>query len=327
MKQQTFVIVISLLMVFSVVAGNHRKNDVNISQKSTSPLKFTGWSRPANLGPIVNSNANDLGAALSKDELSLYFTSTRAGLGGEDIWVSQRANRKAEWGTPVNLGSVINSGSNDRIRSLSSDGHLLLFQSDRPGGFGGSDIWVSRRRRTNDDFAWEPPVNLGTVINSNMNELGATYLLGNDGQNQQLYFASNRPGGLGGADLYSSEVSSGSFGFSFSSPVNLVELNSVFNETCLSLRSDALEIIFTSTRPDPNNATNSSDLWFSTRRSVFAAWSPPVNLGPTVNADGYLDAHPALSFDAQTLIFTSNRPDGLGGNDLYITTREKRRGD
>jgi len=291
-----------------------------VAQGNRGKSKFADWSKPVNLGSTVNSAGNDLAPALSKDGLSLYFTSTRPGFGGEDIWVSKRDDKRGEWGAPINLGLVVNSSSNDRLRSISSDGRILLFQSDRPGGEGGSDIWASVRKRTHDDFAWGPPVNLGAVINSSMNELGATYLLGNEGRNHKLYFSSNRPGGLGGADLYASEIPSGG---SFGPPVNLTELNSAFNDTCMSISNDGLEIVFSSARSDPNNAANSFDLWVSARDSVFDAWSPPANLGSIVNATGSLDANPALSFDGETLIFTSNRPGGLGGMDLYVTSRKK----
>ena len=196
-----------------------------------------------------------------------------------------------------------------------------MFQSDRGQGEGGSDIWATTRKRIHDDSAWGPPINLGSVINSPMNELGATYLFGNSGINHKLFISSNRPGGLGGADLYSSDIPDGG---SFGVPVNLTELNSASNDTCMSISSDGLEIIFSSNRPDLNNSMSAFDLWVSTRSSIFDAWSVPKNLGSTVNAEGFLDANPALSFDGTTLVFTSTRTNGLGGMDLYISTREKR---
>jgi Tol biopolymer transport system component len=200
----------------------------------------------------------------------------------------------------------------------------MLFQCDRLDGLGGTDIWVSKRSIINDDLAWEQPINLGPVINSNMNELGATYLLGNAGSGNKLYFSSNRTdtGGLGGADLYFSDVQDGGV---FSFPVDLFELNSASNDTCLTLRDDGLEIIFSSNRPDLSNSTNAFDLWSSHRRSAFDSWDTPTNLGSVINADGYLDANPALSADGKTLVFTSNRiVKGASGNmDLYVTTRRK----
>ena len=62
-----------------------------------------------------------------------------------------------------------------------------------------------------------------------------------------------------------------------------------------------------------------NDLWVSTRQTIHDSWSPPVNAGTALNS-GLDDVTPSLSFDGRTLIFASNRP-GLGGNDLYMSTR------
>ena len=318
--------IVITFIVCHLAFGNHVAAQ-DYDKRVSRDKRYSVWSTPVDLGPIVNSTANDLAPALSKDGSTLYFSSTRqkGGFGGEDIWVSRRDRRTGDWGAPINLGPVINSSAMERVRYLSPDGHLLLFQSDRPFGEGGSDIWASTRKRTHDDLAWGRPINLGPVINSPMNELGATYLLGNNGLNHKLFLSSNRPGGVGGADLYSSDIPVGG---SFGVPVNLTELNSPSNETCMTISADGLEIIFTSNRPDLNNSTSAFDLWVSTRSSIFDAWSTPENLGPIVNAEGFLDANPALSFDGTTLIFTSTRPTGnVGGMDLFITTRTKRRDD
>ena len=290
---------------------------------SQNAQKFTGWSTPVNLGPVINSMANDLAASMSRDGRSLYFTSTRSGgFGGEDIWVSRRTSKNDDWGSPVNLGPTINSFALERLRYLSPDGHLLLFQSNRGGGLGGSDLWVSRRNGVDDDFGWATPVNLGPMINSSADEIGVDFLLGNDGRSDHIYFASDRPGGLGSADFYTSEIlSDGSFG----PPVNIVELSSPQHDSCLTFRSDGLEIILTSRRSSPLDQQSSADLWTSTRARVDDVWSTPENLR-TVNAEGYQDCCPSLSFDATTLIFTSSRPGGLGGQDLYITTRQRIKG-
>lgn len=294
------------------------------SEKSANRgTRFGEWSAPVNLGPTINSSADDLSAVISKNGLTLYFSSNRKGSAGEDIWVSKRRNKHAPWGTPVNLGTVVNSASMDRLRSISADGRILLFQSNRPGGVGGNDIWATTRSRPNDDFSWGTPVNLGTIINTNANEIAANYLFDNRSRNRKLFFSSGRSGGIGDADIYVSEIS---LGGSFGQPVNLLELNSQYTESCFFVRDDGLEIIFSSTRSALNNDLNSFDLWSSNRASVYGRWSPPVKLGPTINTAGFRDVNPNLSADWQTMYFTSNRPGGFGGNDIYLTTRRRLRG-
>jgi WD40-like Beta Propeller Repeat len=75
------------------------------AQMAAQP-KFSDWSAPVNLGPLVNSPFNEAGPALSKNGLSLYFHSNRpGGLGGSDIWVSQRNSPGESWGPPINIRS------------------------------------------------------------------------------------------------------------------------------------------------------------------------------------------------------------------------------
>ncbi len=126
--------------------------------------KFSDWSTPENLGPIVNSAFLDQGPFISKDSLSLYFASTRPGsYGDNDFWVSQRASVDAPWEPPQNLGAIINTTARESTPTLSLDGHFLYFASSRPGGFGGLDLYVSRRHDKEDDFGWQTPVNLGSA--------------------------------------------------------------------------------------------------------------------------------------------------------------------
>src|SRR6266511_2888324 len=103
---------------------------------------FSAWSEPVNLGPTINAvGFNDQQAALSKDGLSLYFASARPEGPGDvnfdlNIWVSQRAcaDESCPWGTPVSLGSTVNSSVNDFAPALSRDGHWLFFASGRQAG-------------------------------------------------------------------------------------------------------------------------------------------------------------------------------------------------
>jgi len=286
---------------------------------------YSNWSEPVSLGPVINSAYNDQHPAISKDGLSLYFTSNRpGGYGADDLWVSHRASVDDDWGPPQNLGPVINTAAIEFSPAFSRDGHWLFFHSDRPGGYGGLDIWASYRVDVHDDFAWGPPINLGPGVNSPYDDAGPTLFEDEETGITTLYFTSlNRPGGLGDWDIYASVLGpDGVFG-----PASLVVELSVpgtaatGRDTRTAIRHDGLEIFFTSNRP---GGVGSGDLWVSTRATTLDPWSTPVNVGPPVNTI-YFEGAPALSSDGETLYFYSNRPGGFGANDLYVTTRHKLR--
>ncbi len=282
------------------------------------------WSAAVNLGPAVNSAFSDFAPHPSADGLSLYLTSTRQdSLGGEDLWVSQRASRDDPWDTPRNLGAAINTEFNERSPALSLNGHLLFFATDRPGGSGGFDIWISWRADTSDDLAWEAPVNLGTGINSSATDAGPAFL-GHAGSGRpgewitvaaipQLFMASNRSGGAGGLDIYVATVPGGWFG-----PPRLVaELNSPQADLTPAISGSGLELVLASDRP---GTVGGQDLWVATRKALHRPWSAPQNLGAAVNSTS-LENFPALSADGASLYFTSSRSGGFGGTDLYVATR------
>ena len=111
------------------------------------------WGTPANLGPVVNSSADEQTPTISHDGLTLVFSSERAGGRGPDnLWMSTRPSTKQDWGLPVNLGSLVNSSGPDYECCLSYDGLALLFISERVGGLGGSDAYVTIRSNINDPW-------------------------------------------------------------------------------------------------------------------------------------------------------------------------------
>ena len=149
-----------------------------------------GWAAPANLGCTVNSGDNEASPSLLETEL--YFSSTRAG-GVGDIYVS--AFDGASFGAPV-LAAGLNSAQDDHRPNLRRDGLEIFFDSNRPGGIGGLDLWTSVRTTTADP--WPTPTNLGSGINSSANDLRAS--LSWDGTT--LYFGSFGLGSEGSQDLY-----------------------------------------------------------------------------------------------------------------------------
>jgi hypothetical protein len=99
------------------------------------------WTAPENLGTNINSPANEHHSMPSADGRSLHVTSDRpGGYGGQDIYVAKRG-AGGEWGTLTNGGAQVNGPSNDRCNYRTPDGTIFVFDSDRPGGFGGKDLW------------------------------------------------------------------------------------------------------------------------------------------------------------------------------------------
>jgi hypothetical protein len=278
---------------------------------------YSDWSTPIHLGPVVNSPAQEIEVSTSKDGLSLYIASNRSG--NFDIWVSQRASADDPWGAPQNLGSAINTSAREQAPFVTTDGHRLYFMSDRPGGVGGLDLYVSRRHDKRNDFGWGPPENLGGGVNSSAEE-NLPVLFEDDAGATTLYFGSNRdrPAGVPG-DVYASiRQPDGEFG-----PAELVEeLSSPRRERIHTIRRDGLEVFLGSDRPGP--AAAPFDLWVATRDETADPWSTPVNMGPTVNSTTD-DTPGTLSFDGTTLYIISGRPGTLGGLDIWVSTRSKLR--
>jgi hypothetical protein len=283
-----------------------------------------------NLGLSLNTAAEESAPALSDDGRSLYFNRNPnlPDDNDEDLYVSHRVGPHEEWGDPVPLATFNTPSFHERNAALSRDGLLLFFSSNRPGGFGGLDLYFSRRMDRNDDLGWSAPANLGAAVNSAAADVGPAYVE-DEGGSTVLYFTSNRPApaGFGAADIYVSRLGAdGSFG-----PAVLVrELSSPSGDARPAIRADGLELLLHSNRPGPPpscpavspNPSGGQDLWVSTRASVADPWSCPVNLGSVVNSASN-DLQAALSDDAELLFFSSNRPGGFGSDDLWMSNREK----
>ncbi len=290
--------------------------------------QFSDWSAPVNLGPIINSGVNNQHPAISNDGLSLYYSSDRVGtLGNLDIWVSQRASKDDPWGPPQNLGPNINSSSRDLAPTFSPDGHFLYFQSDRPGGCGGLDLYVSHRKNKHDDSGWEPAVHIPCGnINTAGDDAGATIFNDEEHDRVILYFTRNlTPANPDGFDIYMAiKDEEDDDPTAFGPAVLVPELSSPFRDTRTAIRRDGLEIFISSGRLGSVGPTRNEDLWVSTRESTDDPWGTPVNLGPVVNSPSF-DGGPALSRDATTLYFFSERPGGFAKRDLFMSTRTKLR--
>lgn len=233
----------------------------------------------------------------------LYFASNRpGGLGGLDIWYSVRGVDGA-WGDPVNF-TAVNSSLNDLCPMAHRNGKMFLFVSNRVGGCGGDDLYMTRLHQKR---GWAAPMNLGCSVNSTANEASPSLL------ETELYFSSTRAGGVGGGDIYVSAFD----GVGFGAPALVPGLNSEQDDFRPNVRRDGLEIFFDSNRSE---GVGMLDLWTATRTSTSDPWSPPTNLGSDVNSTAN-DFRASLSWDARTLYFGSTRLGGEGSQDLYVITR------
>ena len=160
------------------------------------------WGPPVNMGAIINSSTGDVAPSVSQDGQILVLSSKRSGsLGGSyDLWMSTRPTADSDWTEPVNMGPAVNTSAQDCEACFSNDGLVLFFSSDRGGGMGSYDVWMTTRRSR--AAAWSPPVNLGPAINTSYIE-GAPSL---SPDQKTLYFVSDQSGGIGGYDMYEAPI-------------------------------------------------------------------------------------------------------------------------
>jgi len=173
--------------------GPRYDEDIYISKKG----KNGQWGTPESLSDNINTPANQGTSTISADGRTLIFTACndREGYGSCDLYISQKVGD--DWSVPKNLGTSVNSRSWESQPSLSADGNTLYFVSDRKGGIGRRDIYVSYRK----DGEWCKAVNLGKTINSPRDEVSPFIHV----NGQTLYFASDGQPGFGKFDLYFSE--------------------------------------------------------------------------------------------------------------------------
>jgi outer membrane protein OmpA-like peptidoglycan-associated protein len=159
------------------------------------------WTPPENLGPPVNSRNWETQPSMASDGRTLYFIrglQAQDGIKSMDIYVTALQD-DGTWSKPEKLGSSVNTAFQEESVQIHPDGRTLYFSSNGHPGFGGLDIYMSRKQ---DDGTWGPALNLGYPINTGADE---NSLLVNAAGNV-AYFASDRPGGFGDLDLYSFEL-------------------------------------------------------------------------------------------------------------------------
>lgn len=223
-------------MIFTRNLGN-RNEDFFISHLR----KDSTWSEAKNLGPPINSPYNEGAQTISQDGKILLYTICNHpdGMGSCDIYYAVKED--SGWGEPRNIGPPVNSPFWDTQPCLSPDNRELYFVSNRAGGYGGSDIYVSELQP---DGHWGKPQNLGPNINTPGDE-SSPFIHADD---QTLYFASSGWPGVGGVDLYYVRKNpDGSWG----KPQNLgYPINTIDHDGSLIVAADGKSAYFASDRSD-----------------------------------------------------------------------------
>ena len=220
----------------------------------------------------------------------------------------------SEWSAPVNLGPTINTEFNEQGPTLSNDELSLYFGSDRSGGIGGFDIWVAKRACTG--CPWEAPTNLGPVVNSAFDETGPGLSI--DGH--LLFFRSTRPGGQGLGDIYLSNRADPKDDFGWNAPVALgPDVNTAAAEAgaeYLQSAEDGSPNLYFNRAPPGGTA----DLYYAAITRDGETRGPAVLISELSDPVA-TDQGPTLRTDGREIFFFSTRAGGVGGADLWTSTR------
>lgn len=279
-------------------------------------LKDTTKAKIINLGPGINTTASEYVPAISSDESILMFTYRgERSIGGlqnlpglpdpegdyfEDIMVSY-ADSNGKWSPPEHIKGQVNTDGHDACISLSNDGQkVFVFKNppEDPGQLGLS---------FQDSSKWiEPELLKGDVVSTAWE--GHVSLTSNE---RALYFSSERPGGLGGKDIYLAHLSAGD---EWRSSKNLGSvINTADDDDSPFIHPNGIFLVFAS---KGHNSMGGYDLFYSELQDD-STWSKPVNLGHPINTPGD-DIYFTLSANGKHGYYSSARPGGYGLQDIYL---------
>lgn len=265
------------------------------SKSIKNPVPFN----PKNLGPAINTRNNEYFPGLTADEQKLYFTRLLNGF-NEDFYMSYKVD--TVWQPAKNMGAPVNTPDNEGFVSVSTDGQYIFFTAcNRPDGKGSCDLYFSRL----DGDIWRRPINMQAPVNTTAWESQPS--LSFDGKN--IYFASHRPGGYGGSDIWMTTFENNRF----SEPVNLgPEINTEFDENCPFIHQDNRTLYFSSSGWP---GMGMSDIFFS-KKDAEGNWQKPTNLGYPINTPAN-EIGLIVNRKGDWAYFASDMPGGYGGLDIY----------
>jgi outer membrane protein OmpA-like peptidoglycan-associated protein len=257
-----------------------------------------------NLGSEINSEFTEYNPVVSTDESVLAYTALRPNSDRtrstadfvEEILISTKDGKNSNWSAPKVL--KINSRFNVGTAGISPDGEKMLIFIGGPNGTG--NIYTTDRQGKD----WSTPAQIGNHVNSNF--LESTASITPDGKT--VYFASNRPGGFGGMDIYKVERSEKGWG----QAINLgPTVNTSFDDDAPFIHPDGKTLFFTS---EGHNSMGGKDIF----RTVLVGgkWIAPENMGFPINTPAN-DNYFTLTADGSKGYFSSDRQGGYGGQDIY----------
>ncbi len=259
-----------------------------------NPVPFN----PKNSGASINTKANEYFPYLTPD--GKVFTFTRMDGRQEDLFYANRDD--SVFSNAMSYGNNVNTDDNEGASAMDAQGNFLFVTAcNRMDGYGSCDIYYSVKQNN----IWTAPQGIGKPVNTGAWEAQPSF--SSDGS--ALYFASNRPGGFGGRDIWVSYLDTN---MKLSEPKNLgPNINTKYDDQCPFIHADNQTLYFTSNGwPGMGNG----DIYIS--RKTDTGWSKAVNIGYPINTEND-DNGMTVSYDGKTAFLSSSRAGGFGGLDLY----------
>ncbi len=323
------VLALGLVVFSSVAAAAQSKPD----SAASSPL------RAENLGNQVNSEYNEVNPMISPDGKTLYFArishpnNTHGTKGSQDIWFSELDPATNKWGPARRLGFPLNKDEYNCAYSITPDGNTMLVKGQYANGNYETRGFSMAKKTAN---GWSAPqkIDVPNYVNLSKGQFDCGFMSA-DGKVLLMAFSEKKNSKED--DIY---VSFRQKDGSWSKPMNIgAEVNTKFTETTPFLAPDGATLYFSS---DRDGGQGSNDIYVCKRvDKTWKHWSKPVNLGPSVNTDGY-DAYYTLGASGDYAYLTTfkntigkgdivrvkltddqptNRPGKVGGSDDLATNQ------
>jgi Tol biopolymer transport system component len=245
------------------------------------------------IAELSDPDTEETEPTLTEDELEIYFASTRMA-GRRQIFVSTRSTRSDRWAVPALVDELVSSTGVNYSPEIARDGLTLWFVSDRPGGRGDVDIYVSKR--TARGAAWSTPEN-ATDLDTASCEIDPGPLPERD------QMVVTRCDGIGHNHLNLTQRLGPDA--PWDPVVYLDQLNTDEKEGDPAFANHGLSLYFATTRDSPNH-DNRADIWRTTRASTDAPFEAPVPV-LELNILEVDDQDPWVSDDERHIVFTSAR--------------------